>query len=145
MRGSVRFELDAKDFERLWTAFLQLGEPLSEALDDAMWPGPAQDVMNRVHRYMPFSGRSEVGARVGGSLLPIDLYMGFVVKTRKVTGYKRGNRYGYLFFPETGTGYTQKNTGAQRFFARGIEEEKPAITQVVHRTVTRMLAQAGLV
>lgn len=147
MRGagaSLSFELDAKDFDKLWDAFLKLGEPLEKALDKAMWPVPAQRTMNKVHKYMPFSGRSEVGARVGGSLQPIDLYMGFVVKTRKVTGYKRGNRYGYLFFPETGTGYTQKNTGAQRFFYRAIEEEKPKITNEVLATVNKMLVSARL-
>ena len=141
---NIQLRISEEDLRKLEYAFFTLGagEQLEKELDDALFPGPADAMESAVRNLMPISWRSPAPAKISGSIAQIDLFMGFVVRTSNLTSYLRGNRYGYLFFPETGRGYTQTGKGAQRFFERAGEQELPKAEETVRKIVERVTLQA---
>ena len=78
-------------------------------------------------------------ARSHDSIDSDNIYMGFYIKTRRVRTIKNWREYGYLVFPEEGRGYTQKNTGAQRFFGRSEDEDIPVMFNKLSRILDNII------
>ena len=136
---NVEIKVNDEDMDKIFNAFLKWGEPLNHAIDVYMMT-KAKPFNAKVRSKLPISNRSKEHAKhIAESLTLVDLWMGFASKTNSVPKRKQKQRFGYLFFPETGTGYTQKNTGAQQFFERTLEEEQDGIVDGVIELVDNFI------
>lgn len=121
---SIKIEgLNAEEAERYFKTLGIRFKTETEAFMHVQKDPLAKKIKERIpiSRYHK-SGRH---AQVSHSIEGDNIYMGFYVKTRRARTIGNWREYGYLVFPEEGRGYTQKNTGAQRFFGRSEDTGVP--------------------
>lgn len=141
-QADFRFEFNNADFEHLMKSFERFGKELEKGIDDYLWRDPVHKVESSIRKRIPVSDRnSDTHAKYSGSLAMVDLYMGFVVRNSRLTSYLRKNRYGYLFFPDQGQGYTQPK--AHHFFEYGFKEHENTIHNGIMRQVEKAVAKFG--
>lgn len=126
----ARFEMDAKEIERLHKAIRNFPGVAEDAINDVFHRDAPYLVSEEIWRLMPVSGRKWRGkapaAKGAKSLTDETANLSFTVKT---TG-----KYHYLYFPDDGSN-TRRHVGNQQFFQRGGEMRQ---SEIADRCITRI-------
>ena len=127
----ARFEMDAKELERLFNTVKNFPGNAEKSINEVFHNDAPPIVSEEIKRLMPVSGKSWKGkapaAKSAKSLTDETANLSFTVKT---TG-----KYHYLYFPDDGTN-TKRHVGNQQFFQRGGENKT---TEIVDRCISRIV------
>lgn len=127
----ARFEMDAKEVERLFNTVKNFPGNAEKSINDVFHNDAPPIVSEEIKRLMPESGKTWKGkapaAKGAKSLTDETANLSFTVKT---TG-----KYHYLYFPDDGSN-TRNHVGNQQFFQRGGEAKQ---TEIVDRCISRIV------
>lgn len=127
----ARFEMDAKEVERLFNTVKNFPGNAEKSINEVFHNDAPPIVSEEIKRLMPVSGKTWKGkapaAKSAKSLTDETANLSFTVKT---TG-----KYHYLYFPDDGTN-TKRHVGNQQFFQRGGENKQ---TEIVDRCISRIV------
>jgi hypothetical protein len=129
---AARFELDAREFERLAQAIKSFPNDAEAAINE-VFHGEGSDLLQEaIYRLMPVSGKHWSGkkpaAKTAKSLTSVKSNLAVTVTTTK--------KYQYLYFPDDGTS-TTRHVGNQQFFRRGGEEKQ---AEIIDRCIGRLVS-----
>lgn len=127
----ARFEMDAKEVERLFNTVKNFPGNAEKSINEVFHNDAPPIVSEEIKRLMPVSGKSWKGkapaAKSAKSLTDETANLSFTVKTT--------DKYHYLYFPDDGTN-TKRHVGNQQFFQHGGENKQ---TEIVDRCINRIV------
>lgn len=127
----ARFDMDAKEFDRLQQAIKNFPGSAEDIINDVFHNEGGALIQERITRLMPVSGKYWNGksppAKLGKSLRQENSNLAVTVRTTSA--------YHYLYFPDDGTN-TRNHVGNQQFFRRGGESSQ---SEIVDRCISRLV------
>jgi len=127
----ARFDMDAKEFDRLQQAIKNFPGSAEEIINDVFHNEGGELIQEAIRRLMPVSGKNwkgkKPGAKNGKSLKQENGNLAVTVRTTSA--------YHYLYFPDDGTN-TRNHVGNQQFFRRGGESSQ---SEIVDRCISRLV------
>ena len=135
MAGTAKFEVDAKEIDRLHQALKNFPGSAEAIINDIFHDDGATLIKDEVRRLMPVSGKTWKGkpaaAKDGNSLTEKKGNLFIEVTTT--------SKYHYLYFPDDGTN-TRHHVGEQHFFKRGGEAQE---TEIINRCLYMIRRRLG--
>lgn len=134
----TRFEIDAKELDRLHEWAARLGEGSEDAINRVFHGSEAGDIAKQaIDAGISPSGRrfkGHSGSAQGAA------WANFKREENLALTVTTKSKYGYLYFPDDGTN-TRRHVGNQRFFERGGKVASPRIIDMCVKEIIKELSK----
>ena len=136
MAASIR--LETKGVEEIQKAMDAYGDGYGEVLKRVLYDDASLEISEGIAKLLPVSGRTFKGHSKGAKATgATGVFMRVLYGDSLTLEVKTRPRFGYLYFPDTGTGYTQPMV--QDFMGRGLEAATPKVVELCVAALTEKL------